>query len=258
LNSQARRASTLPSKHLGSGGGTGRQQLPPARHDVFNWNGRDRVIVVGDVHGCADELENLLKEVEFARDKDVLVFVGDLVRKGPNSKRVVKIARELRALTVRGNHDLYAVEDTSNALGLLDEDLEYLRNAPVSITIPQLKTIIVHAGIVPGLTLDQNDPMAMVTMRNVVDKTRPIASNKEGVPWISLWEGPEHIIFGHDAKRGLQKTAFATGLDTGCVYGRSLTALVLPERRIVSVLSSMPVPAGHEPAHASQPEPARL
>jgi hypothetical protein len=56
-----------------------------------------------------------------------------------------------------------------------------------------------------------------------------------GVPWASLWSGPELILFGHDAVRGLQEYPLALGLDTGCCYGKQLTGVWLPERRLVRV-----------------------
>lgn len=56
----------------------------------------------------------------------------------------------------------------------------------------------------------------------------PVASSSDSEPWASHWLGPGHVIFGHDARRGLQRYDYATGIDTGCVYGKELTACIIP------------------------------
>jgi hypothetical protein len=67
-----------------------------------------RVIAIGDVHGCIDELQALLRRCDY-RPGDLIVFLGDLVSKGPDSLAVVQMARELGAIGVRGNHDFEVI-----------------------------------------------------------------------------------------------------------------------------------------------------
>mmetsp|Transcript_24403 Transcript_24403/g.34391 ORF Transcript_24403/g.34391 Transcript_24403/m.34391 type:complete len:141 (+) Transcript_24403:937-1359(+) len=57
------------------------------------------------------------------------------------------------------------------------------------------------------------------------------------VPWATVWNGPQRVIFGHDARRGFQRYEgdWAIGLDTGACYGKQLTGIILPEKKIVSV-----------------------
>lgn len=67
-----------------------------------------KVIAVGDVHGCVDELQDLLRQCEYYPG-DLLVFLGDLVSKGPDSISVVQMSREIGAIGVRGNHDFEVI-----------------------------------------------------------------------------------------------------------------------------------------------------
>jgi hypothetical protein len=161
-------------------------------------------------------------------------------------------ARERGALGVRGNHDdkvvryLRALQrdealprtkglHVAVAKALRSEDMAYLEALPLWLRFAALDTLVVHAGLVPGVPLERQDPEHLMTMRTLLPDGRASSGLDEGVLWGTRWQGPEHVVFGHDAFTGLQQHAFATGLDTGCVYGGSLSALLLPERRIVSV-----------------------
>lgn len=63
----------------------------------------------------------------------------------------------------------------------------------------------------------------------------PLKTSEEGVAWASVWPGPQRVIFGHDAVRGIQRYEHATGIDSGCVYGGRLSALILPGGHLVQV-----------------------
>jgi hypothetical protein len=217
-----------------------------------------RTIVIGDVHGCIDELEALLgpKAASWQRG-DRLVLVGDIVAKGPDSAAVVALAREGGALAVMGNHDHRVLHfrdvqrgkakddhqpkpDQQQVLETLTAaDWKFLESMPLFVRLgPEQKggpeTAVVHGGAVAGVPLEQQDPEHLMCLRSIREDGKP-TKKLAGTPWASLWRGPERLVFGHDAVRGLQQYEWATGLDTGCVYGGKLTALVLPERRLVSV-----------------------
>ena len=203
-----------------------------------------RTIIIGDVHGCAGELEDLLDALNHSSD-DRVIFAGDLVARGPDSHGAVKLARKLKAEAVLGNHDAHVLKHARGeqvgphhievAKSLTAKDFEFLGALPLWIDVPKHKLRVVHAGLVPGVKVQDQKPEDLMNMRSLDAQGRAKRRVDEGVPWASQWPGPELIVFGHDAMRGLQEHPFALGLDTGCVYGRRLTAVVFPGKVLVSV-----------------------
>jgi Calcineurin-like phosphoesterase len=203
-----------------------------------------RTLIVGDVHGCLDELDALLRLAEL-QPGDRLVLAGDLVAKGPDSQGVVQLARERGALAVLGNHDAHVLSFREGkplkphhlevAKSLTTPDWEYLEQLPLWLDFPELNALVVHAGLVPGLALWQQQKHVLLNLRSFGPSLEPSTRVDGGVPWASRWPGPRFVCFGHDAVRGLQQHPFALGLDTGCVYGKTLSAVWLPERRLLQV-----------------------
>ena len=221
-----------------------------------------RTIIVGDVHGCLDELKSLLQACGFDASTDHVVLVGDLVNKGPHSAETVAYARESGFACVRGNHDdaaLFAHEARSeagargsdskyselkyawvDALG--EADLAFLQELPHTLRLAREEVLVVHAGVVPGVPLAEQRAEDMTTMRNLVRADGggwwAAASASAGVAWAEEWRpeptvvaGVRHVVFGHDAKRRLQRHEHATGLAfrahtrSVCVHRQLLKAI---------------------------------
>jgi hypothetical protein len=235
-----------------------------------------RTIVVGDVHGCADELEDLLDRVAFASG-DRLVFVGDLVARGPASLRVLDIVRATGAMVVRGNHEQKLLDyDDARArwirgaptdkveIGKLHRDLArelrpvdwvMLRSSRHWLDLPEHELRVVHAGIDPTVPFEKQNPGTMMRIRTVPSQ----GSGKKNVLWGARYVGPPHIVFGHNAAPGLQLHPWATGLDTGCVYGGRLTCLVLrPKQRVPRALATRRASLVSVPARKIWYEPTRV
>lgn len=93
---------------------------------------KERVFVIGDVHGCVNELNALVEKLQYNATTDQLILAGDLTSKGPDSVGVIRRAKELGALCVRGNHD-------DKVIRLKTYEIEKGQNAmkPPSATMPE-------------------------------------------------------------------------------------------------------------------------
>jgi hypothetical protein len=229
--------------------------------------GMGRTVLVGDVHGCRAELEALLDQVGFGSG-DQLVFVGDILVRGPDSLGVLDVARRTGALLVRGNHEekllSWRREEDAHERGgpparplgrihaevrdqLRPIDWSMLSNMPLWIDLPEHRLRVVHAGLVPGIPIEDQKKKNLLRIRAMGKDGEPESARGRGRLWGELYRGPPHVVFGHNADVRPQLHRWATGIDTGCVYGGRLTGLVLREgepvpadmrarkRRLVSV-----------------------
>lgn len=212
------------------------------------------LIAIGDIHGCALTLDALLLELN-PTPEDHLVFIGDYVDRGPDSKGVIDrlmiLKDEFRCTFLRGNHedlmlnfldkgeyDLWAVNGgiaTQQSYGAFGEGATIPEDhvAFVRSTDRYLDTedfFFVHAGILPGRTIAQS-----------------IADGNEQV---FLWERShlqadklaweKTVVCGHTPTTHPMNTEKLINIDTGCCFYthahlRRLTAVRLPEREFVSI-----------------------
>jgi hypothetical protein len=201
-----------------------------------------RTIIVGDVHGCRDELADLLNHIGLT-EGDRVFMVGDLIVRGPDPCGTLDLVREVGAVSVRGNHEdrlLRWYAGRSDAHGeplgelpkatarlLRKRDWSYLEELPFWIDLPEHDLRVVHAGVVPGLPIERQDPHTIMYMRCLGRYGEPVERRSGKRLWGEAYAGPPHVVFGHNARPDPQLHPWATGIDTGAVYGGRLTAMVL-------------------------------
>ena len=205
---------------------------------------RSRTIVVGDIHGCYDELMALLDKVKFGPN-DRLVSVGDLIAKGEKSREVLDLfMKEPNFEAVIGNNDLTLRRRLSGekfelkpshreTYKQLKEDRErylaYLNSLPFTLDLGT--HLVVHAGLRPGLPLHSHTTEDLTQLRTL----GPDPSSGEGTPWYEVYDGEKIVLFGHWPADEPRRGPKAIGLDTGCVYGHRLTAYILETGEFKSV-----------------------
>ena len=207
-----------------------------------------RTIIVGDIHGCIREFEDILIASGHCTNSR-LILVGDLINKGPESFQVLKLAKEIKAEVVLGNHEAGFLKYCRLRNGIdeqhpvyealiseMGEDYEdylaWIESWPAYIEDKEF--IVVHGGLVPGKKLNEMSTKSLTTIRTWDGKGKDLKA-KSNPAWFDFYKDSKLVVFGHWASKGLIERENVIGLDSGCVYGRKLSAVILPERKIVQV-----------------------
>ena len=199
----------------------------PFEHLRIDLSNYDDVYVIGDVHGCPDALEELLATLELG-DDDLGIFAGDLVRKGPDSRAVLeRVESSPNLRSIRGNNEQKLLDGEKSLSSLESTHHRYLESLPHAISWDG--ALVVHGGVDPSRPLVGHSGEDVLTMR------APAGSGYDGPFWFDAYEGPPRVFFGHTVLDDPLETEWAVGLDTGCVYGGSLTAYDVRRERFVSV-----------------------
>lgn len=204
-----------------------------------------RTVVIGDIHGCYFELMDLLDKTGVGHE-DRLICVGDLITKGPRNREVLDFVRQRRNCeAVLGNQEYHLLAhwrgecvelepahlQTIAELGNdFEGQMDWISGWPLFIDLGDY--LVVHAGIRPGIPMQKQSVTDLTSLRTL---DGPEPGSKIGTPWFERYEGNKVVIFGHWVNERPLVRVNAMGIDTGCVYGGHLTAVILPEGRLVSV-----------------------
>jgi hypothetical protein len=215
-----------------------------------------RVILIGDIHGCWSEFQEILTKLAYQKKRDRLISLGDLIHKGPDSVSVVRyfIKNELEVL--RGNHEDCLLKALLGEREMYPEATEILEHCGLSkkkliawlrampLYLKEKDFLAVHAGFSPWCKLSENKEQDYFTVRTADAEHEKLSSKASGdglEPWYKAFsdkrESDRIVAFGHWAGPRIKHYKNMWGLDTGCCYGGKLTALVLPSQKLVQVSS---------------------
>jgi protein phosphatase len=226
--------------------------------------------VIGDVHGCFDELSLLLDQLGYTETSGVrrhpegrrAIFLGDLVDRGPRSLDCLSLCASMvqagSALAVPGNHDVklakylrgkkvrvgHGLERTVAELEQLDEETRRIEGERLAGFVEDLvshlvldggKLVVAHAGMKREMQMRASGAVREFALYG--ETTGEI--DEFGLPvradWAAHYRGDATVVYGHTPVREAEWLNRTICIDTGCVFGGKLTALRYPEGDLVSV-----------------------
>jgi protein phosphatase len=238
--------------------------LLPDEHGPFH--------IIGDVHGCFEELLALMQRLEYRIEFDQqqqryrveaptrckAIFVGDLADRGPNSPEVIRLVMDMveqgKAYCVSGNHDdkLYrmllghkvqvrhGLELTVAQMALYDRKFhervrDFIGKLPHHIILDEGRLVVAHAGLEEHLHgLNSKGVRALCLYGPTTG-----GQDEKGLPirldWAAEYCGKAIVVYGHTPVHEPHWRNNTINIDTGCVFGGRLTALTYPEYALTSV-----------------------
>lgn len=207
-------------------------------------------LIIGDIHGCYDELQALLDKAGIADDEPIIAL-GDVVDRGPASPQTLSFLQQ-RPLTqvLMGNHERKHMRHARGELKLANSQritiaqfaecnldyaaaVDYMAGLPLYLELPG--AILVHGYLEPDAPLSQQQATVLAgTMGG-----DSYLAKRYNRPWYELYQGSKPVVVGHrnyngsDAPFVYQDLIY--GLDTSVYAGKALTGLLLPQFRLISV-----------------------
>ena len=245
-------------------------RLAKTRNPVALRKARGPFDVVGDVHGCLDELLALLdamgyrverKDRDFAvtpPDGRALVFVGDLVDRGPAAPGVLRLAMSMAragtALCISGNRDAELVRVlrggtarvTRGMARTLDQlaaeaasfraaVMNFLHELPSHLVLDEGRLVVAHAGLKEALQGRTSAAARAFALHGDLTGEKDAAGLPVRRAWAAEYRGKALVVHGHTPVSAAAWLNNTVNVDTGCAYGGHLTALRYPERETVSI-----------------------
>ncbi|MCW1912546.1 polynucleotide kinase-phosphatase [Luteolibacter sp. GHJ8] len=221
--------------------------------------------IIGDVHGCYEELRSLIGELGYSVTDHVashpegrqLLFVGDLVDRGPDAPSVLRLAmasvKAGSAICVPGNHDMkflrwlngknvQLTHGLADTIAQLEADpidrrdlIEFLDKLVSHYVFDDGKLVVAHAGLKEEMQGRGSGKVREFCLYGETTGERDEYGLPERLDWARDYRGKALVVYGHTpfaAPRWLNHTV---NIDTGCCFGGALTALRYPELETISV-----------------------
>lgn len=230
-----------------------------------------RLIIYGDIHGCIDEFQKLRGQIN-PQKNDIEVCVGDLITKGTHSIETLRYIQKNDILSVLGNHEdkiiryLKHQESPKKNPIILDSDEQYIVDNLTSEDIALLRSlplflrfgdiIVLHGGLENSMiveNLSSREHQKLLRLRYLDFEGHFVAygdETEDSIFWADLYDGNQgFIVYGHQHFQEARINKYAIGIDTGCVYGNKLSAVIfdvdtLTNYKIVSVKAGFPIRPG--------------